>query len=421
MTGSESTRQSKSKGPSKSATGTLIVLGIILVLGLVFTVTGADPLGLFADVATPTPTRLAVPPTSTPSSPTAGAAASTDSPWYEVGFVTPIRMTNAKKLDYSINGLPPEIMRGSLAEKLIGYIDGAKKTIHIASFETDLNDVANALIRAHRRGVDVRWITDDEFGIEADEKEGHGQFAMLQKAGIKVIDDQRGGLMHNKFWIFDSEVLWTGSTNVTINGMFEQNNNVIVIKSPELAAIYEKQFEEMWGGEFGARAPSLVAEQSLVVNGTPIKVLFSPEDKPIQYILPYVQNARRNIRFMTFVMTQPDLGNAILERIQNGVTVEGVFEAVGSDSQYSEMMKLHCAGGKMRRDGNPGFLHHKVMVIDNRIVITGSLNFSDSANTRNNENVIIIDNREIAQLYLDEFLRNWREANDLDPERFKCP
>lgn len=420
MTGSKSTRQSK-KGKSKSATGTLIVLGAIIVLGLVFAVTGADPLGLFADVATPTPTRLAAPPTSTPSSPATGAASSTDSSWYEVGFVTPVRMTNAEKLDYSINGLPPEIMRGSLAEKLIGYIDGAKKTIHIASFETDLNDVANALIRAHQRGVDVRWITDDEFGIEADEKEGHGQFAMLQKAGIEVIDDQRGGLMHNKFWIFDSETVWTGSTNVTINGMFEQNNNVIVIKSPELAAIYEKQFEEMWGGEFGARAPSFVEEQSLVINGTPIQVLFSPEDKPIQYIIPYAQNARRNIRFMTFVMTQPDLGNAILERIQNGVTVEGVFEAVGSDSQHSEMMKLHCAGGKMRRDGNPGFLHHKVMVIDNRIVITGSLNFSDSANTRNNENVIIIDNREIAQLYLDEFLRNWREANDLDSERFKCP
>jgi phosphatidylserine/phosphatidylglycerophosphate/cardiolipin synthase-like enzyme len=75
----------------------------------------------------------------------------------------------------------------------------------------------------------------------------------------------------------------------------------------------------------------------------------------------------------------------------------------------------------MRRDGNPGFLHHKVIIIDNRIVITGSFNFSDSANTRNNENVLIIDNADIAKLYLAEFQRIWQDGSDLDPDRFVCP
>lgn len=418
-----STRKKKAGSPQ----GTLIVLAIILLLGLVFAATGADPLGLFAEAPTPTQARPATqtpfrPATATPvGAPPSPGGTNDNNNWYELGFVNPLRLSEAEKLDYSANGLPADILAGSLAERLIFYIDSAQTSIHAAAFEIDLTDISNALIRAHKRGVDIRFITDDEFGTDIDDKPGHGQLAAMKKAGIEVIDDGRGGLMHNKFWVFDGEIVWTGSTNATINGMFEQNNNVIIIQSRELAAVYETQFEEMWGGEFGARAPSLVDEQKVVVNGTSIFVVFSPEDKPVEYIVPYLHNARRNIRFMAFSYTQPDMGNAMLERIQSGVTVEGVFEAVGSDSEFSEMMLLHCGGGKMRRDGNPGFLHHKVIIIDNRIVITGSFNFSDNANTRNNENVIIIDNADIAKRYLDEFQRVWKEASDLDPARFQCP
>lgn len=413
----------------------LILLALVLILGLIFVTTGADPLGLFTETATPTSTRTVtetlIPPTSTPLVPptstpvganlVTGALHATAADWYEVGFVNPISLSEAAKLEYGAKGLPADILAGSLAERLIFYIDSARTSIHVAAFEIDLTDIANALIRAHERGVDVRFITDDEFGIEADGKPGRGQLAALRSAGIEVKDDARGGLMHNKFWIFDGEVVWTGSTNATINGMFEQDNNVIVIRSPQLAAIYEKQFAEMWSGKFGASAPSLVSEQRIEVNGTPIVVLFAPEDNPVQYIVQYLQSARHSIRFMAFSYTQPDMGNAMLERIQSGVTVMGVFETVGSDGEFSEMVPLHCAGASVRRDGNPGFMHHKVIILDDRIVITGSLNFSDSANSRNNENVIIIDNAEIAKRYLAEFQRVWEKASDLDPARFPCP
>lgn len=419
MSRSTNKRQSK----SQSGLGTLIVLGALIVFGIIFASTGADPLGLFAvETITPGSAEVNVPPTTAPQTPSGqNDAPVAGSDWYEVGFVEPIRVRAAEEVEYGENGIPDEILEGSLAENLIQRIDQAEKSILIASFETDMIDIADALIRAHKRGVDVRWITDDEFGIESDEKPGHGQFAVMEKAGIEIIDDQRSGLMHNKFWIFDSQTVWTGSTNVTISGMFEQDNNVIVIESAELAAIYEKQFEEMWAGEFGARSPSDVEGQKLNVNGTPIEVLFSPEDKPIEHIVPYIQNARRNIRFLAFSYTHPDLGNAMVERMENGVTIHGVFEKVGSDTEYSEMLLLYCAGGNMRQDTNFAFLHHKVIIVDNRYVITGSLNFSDSANTKNNENVIIIDNREIASLYLQEFERIWKISEDLDADQYECP
>jgi phosphatidylserine/phosphatidylglycerophosphate/cardiolipin synthase-like enzyme len=414
----------------KSSTGTILVLVAVLILGLCYTFSGLDPLGLFSSTETATPGQVVVPSTRTPKpivtakpgttsvAPPTGTSGSAD--WWQVYFVAPTKITDKLSEDYSINGLPPEIMGGSITEKLIQHIDAAKTTIHIASFETDLNDVAKALIRAKERGVDVRWITDDESGILADKKPGRGQFSMLKKAGIKVIDDARGALMHDKFWIFDGQTVWTGSTNVTISGMFEQNNNVIVIESPELASIYEQQWADMWSGKFNSKSPSTVDQQKLTIDKTNIQILFSPEDKAISQIIPYIQGAKKSIRFMAFTYTQEQLGKAMLDAMENNVVVTGVFESTGSDSEFSQMTPLFCAKAPVRQDGNPAFLHHKVIIVDERFVITGSLNFTDNADQSNNENVIIIDNAAIAKLYTAEFQRVWAVAHDPEPGKLTC-
>jgi phosphatidylserine/phosphatidylglycerophosphate/cardiolipin synthase-like enzyme len=143
--------------------------------------------------------------------PTANASGT----WWEVYFTDPLNMND-----------PRELAELRIAGRLVEKINAAQTSIHIASFEFDLTPVAEALIAARQRGVDVRWVTDDEHGLEADEDPGHGQFAMLQEAGIEVRSDARSALMHNKFWIFDGQTVWTGSTNITQSGVFKQNNNV---------------------------------------------------------------------------------------------------------------------------------------------------------------------------------------------------
>ena len=317
--------------------------------------------------------------------------------------------------------IPAVDYQGSIAEKLVQHIDAAKASIHIASFETDLDDVAHALIRAKARGVDVRWITDDQFGTQADSKPGRGQFKLLKDAGVPVIDDGRGALMHDKFWIFDAQTVWTGSTNVTVSGMFEQNNNTIVVESPELAAIYERQFADMWAGHFNSKSPSTVDQQALTLDGTAILVLFSPEDKAINHLMPYVQAAQTSIDFLAFSYTQERLGAAMIERKNAGVDVRGVFETTGSTDASSQMPPLFCAHAPVRQDGNPAFMHDKVIIIDDHIVITGSLNFSDNADLQNDENVIVLDNAQLAELYTQEFQRVWAAGNDPDPAKMKCP
>jgi phosphatidylserine/phosphatidylglycerophosphate/cardiolipin synthase-like enzyme len=393
-----------------NSTATVAALVILIVLGVIYSLTGKDPGGLFnptQQAATVISVSTAVPSTAGPIVPTSINASG---PWWEVYFTDPSNINN------------PDDWQGSIEGRLIEKINAAQTSIHIVSFEFDLTPVAEALIAARQRGVDVRWVTDDENGLEADEEPGHGQFEMLQEAGIEVRSDTRSALMHNKFWIFDGQMVWTGSTNITENGIFKQDNNAIVIQSPELAAIYEAEFQEMWDGQFGPKSPSQIEQQTVVVNGSPIQVIFTSEDPALeQSIIPVVNSATKSIRFLAFSFTDYPLADAMIKRAQNGVDVAGVFEKVGSDTDSAELKTLYCAKVPVRRDGNGSFMHNKVIVVDERYVITGSLNFSTNAETSNDENVLIIDNPDIAKLYMQDFERVWTLAADPEPTKFNCP
>ena len=353
--------------------------------------------------ATHTPTFVA---TITPFQPNTTPQGS----WWQVYFTDPLTIKD------------PNNYSASVEQKLIDHINAARTSIHIASFEFDLAPVAEALIAAHNRGVDVLWVTDDEHGLIADTEPGHGQFAMLKNAGIEVRSDNRTALMHNKFWIFDGETLWTGSTNITKNGIFVQNNNAIVFSSPELAAIYEREFQEMWNGQFGPKSPSQLNEQSLVLNGTPIRVIFTSEDPALEsLIIPMVRSANSSIRFLAFSFTDFPLADAMIQRAKEGVSVAGVIDKTQSGGQGSELGTLFCAKIPVRQDGNPQFMHSKVIIIDDRYVITGSLNFSTSAEQSNDENVIIIDNPDIARLYVQDFDHVYSQGAAPDPAKVTCP
>ena len=127
-----------------------------------------------------------------------------------------------------------------------------------------------------------------------------------------------------------------------------------------------------------------------------------------------------NIRFMAFSFTDYPLAKAIIDRAAAGVDAAGVYEKVGSETEGSEMKTFFCARVPVRQDGNPRFLHDKIIILDNHIVISGSFNFSSNATDNNDENVIIIDNPDIASLYMQEFARLWSIATNLDPAKVAC-
>lgn len=301
----------------------------------------------------------------------------------------------------------PERIRKGLArpeELLIRYINSSSRSFDGAFYDISSIRIADALIRASKRGVKVRLVTD------SDNLSGEAIEAIIE-AGIPVADDNRSSLMHNKFAVIDDSIVYTGSTNATDNCAFKNNNNSLIISSPELALIYDAEFEEMFTQEiFGNRkegsplAP-LLNRYYVKIDDININAYFAPENNIEKIINGRINKAEKSIRFMAFSFTSDVIGETMIEKFKNGITVEGIFERRGAGSEYSEYTKMLIEGIPVIKDHNRHNMHHKVIIIDDRIVITGSFNFSKNANSRNDENIIIIDSPDVAAQYYAEFKR----------------
>jgi phosphatidylserine/phosphatidylglycerophosphate/cardiolipin synthase-like enzyme len=294
-----------------------------------------------------------------------------------------------------------------LLQAVIADIDAARKSVDLAAFDLDIPEVTDALIRAKQRGLAVRVIVDSENLETPEVSEETGR---LQSAGIPVHFDDREPFMHNKFIVVDEGVAWTGSWNVTSNDTFRNNNNMLRFSNDLIAADYTREFNQMFEGQFGTRKTSGTPHPRVQVGAANIEIYFSPEDGIAKHVVQRLQNATTNIRFMTFSYTADDIANAMIAKAKAGLVVQGVFERQNAAGTGSEYAKLKSGGVDVLHDGNCYILHHKVIIIDDRTVITGSYNFTGSAERDNDENLMIIDDPAIARSYLDEFNRTYAQA-----------
>jgi phosphatidylserine/phosphatidylglycerophosphate/cardiolipin synthase-like enzyme len=301
----------------------------------------------------------------------------------------------------------PATYVGGIDEILAARIDGVRRTLDIAAFEFNSPALTQAVIRARQRGVRVRMVTDSEHGLNG----SSSTIPQLIAAGINIVDDARSALMHNKFMILDGQVVWTGSWNYTINDTYRNNNNAIALRSQQAVANYQAEFDEMFvEGLFGSRSPAQTPNPFFVQDGVGIATFFAPEDDVISAIETTLVGAQQTIDFMAFSFTLDDMASIIINRGGAGVRVRGIFERTGSETQFSELRPLRCAGLDARQDGNPFVLHHKVFIVDGQFVLTGSFNFSASATRSNDENLLIINDPDLARLYAQEFERRWAES-----------
>jgi phosphatidylserine/phosphatidylglycerophosphate/cardiolipin synthase-like enzyme len=313
--------------------------------------------------------------------------------WYDLYFTDPAATAD---LDDPAGGIPDAIA-ASLAE--------AQNTIDVAVYEFDLRTLSEALAAAAQRGVSVRVVTDSDSLVEQ-------TFLDLLAANIPVVDDQRSALMHDKFVVIDGATVWTGSMNFTRNDAYRNNNNFIQIRSTRLAENYAAEFEEMFTRrEFGPTSTADTPRATLTINDTFVENYFAPDDGAALHIEDALKAARVSVHFMAFSFTRTDFADALIQRAQAGVTVQGVFEkrqiAAGGDAAWNA---LRGAGLDVRQDGNPFNLHSKVFVIDQQVVVTGSYNFSRNAEENNDENVLIVYNPQIAAAYFAEWQKVWTEA-----------
>jgi phosphatidylserine/phosphatidylglycerophosphate/cardiolipin synthase-like enzyme len=314
-------------------------------------------------------------------------------PWFELYFTDPANPVSSQGT-------------GGVDGPLVQAIDAARLSIDVAAYSLSLNSIRNALINAHDRGVNVRVVMESTNMEKSDPQK-------MVEAGIPIIGDNMDGLMHDKFMVIDRAEVWMGSMNFTDSGAYEDNNNLFRIHSTKMAENYTKEFEEMFKDDkFG---PNVVPETpfpNLTIDDTDVNTYFSLDDGVLNTLTPLLSSAEESIYFLAYSFTSNELGDIVRQKDEDGLDVKGVMDAEQVVSnQGTEYDIFKQADMSVRLDGNEGLMHHKVFVIDRKIVAFGSYNFSTSAEENNDENLIVVYSEPIAQEFIKEFYRVWSESS----------
>ena len=305
-----------------------------------------------------------------------------------------------------------------MEDALLGFINNADTSIDVALYGLNRQSIVDALIAAHNSGVTVRVVGDDDAATGS----YSSSYQALTGAGITIITDtSTSKIQHNKFFVFDEGTVWTGSTNLTDTGLTLNANNSIVITDTTLADIYKTEFEEMWAGDFHEDKSDNTAHL-LDYDGTRLESYFSPTDLVAFEVWDELAGVDDTIHFAMFFWTDDLLADQVVERLSAGVEVYGVWDALGAANPYSADETLCNAGARIKVEDFAGKVHHKFAVIDvagsDPVVILGSYNWTDSGAYDNDENTLVIHDRDLAEAYYAEWQTLW---SALGPETICNP
>jgi len=323
-------------------------------------------------------------------------------------------------------------------EKLIkSQIEKATHSIDITLWEfSQLDSVAVYLVQAKNRGVKIRFVYNS--------LPDSPQIDTLKAHGIRIVKRNFDTTfsMHNKFWIFDhrynsnasSQYLWTGSTNVTHTQFHTDRNNIIIIQDQSLCEVYTREFEEMWGSHtdepdtsrsrFGIEKKDNVAH-ILNVGGTRMEVYFAPTDSIADILVSlFTTKPVKSICFSMLKFVFPSIEAALHAGYQRGIQVVGVFDSsysIHKGSAFPRMKGENVAGAwqppaDVFIDTLPGLFHHKYSLINpdtiagEKIVTTGSFNWELPAQQNNDENMLVIWDTTLTNLYFQEFMARYKES-----------
>lgn len=349
------------------------------------------------------------------------------------------RFGNAKPSD--VGPAAYDWLSRGLLESLERFIAqaGAGDELHGAFFEFKNTRVYEALKAAKQRGTTIKILYDGDSQREANERE-------LADSGIKSLTKARtrsGNYAHNKFLLWRqggvSKEVWTGSTNLSENGVFGHSNNAHIIRDPEIAEHYETYWQVLLKDV--TKKPTATAAE--VISSVPpnpgteeTATVFSPRLSldALDWYAELAGGAERGL-FSTFAFgmnerfvrayDQPDevLRCALMEKKGNGrdyakqaAEIDRIRKHPNVTVAVGEHVKLNAFDRWLEEIESPvedrhvTYVHTKYMLIDplseNPTVIVGSANFSAASTDTNDENMLVIrGNTAVADVYLGEFMR----------------
>ena len=253
-------------------------------------------------------------------------------------------------------------------------------------------------------GVKVSIITDNDYIEEIG-------ITNLKISNVDIFSDLDRGTrydnyMHHKFCVVDSKILILGSANPTNNDFLKNNNNILKINSEYLSKNYENEFFEMRSSSFGVNKHSTLKYNNLTLNFENESYLISsymcPQDNCEREVIEILNKSTKSIDMAAFSFTNDAIENMLAEKSKSSVKVRVVVEKRSWNIQGSNANNL-SKEFFLINDTNKYTMHHKFFIVDNRWVITGSMNPTSAGVNYNDENILIIESEDIAKIYSEEF------------------
>jgi phosphatidylserine/phosphatidylglycerophosphate/cardiolipin synthase-like enzyme len=317
--------------------------------------------------------------------------------------------------------------------RLNAFIRAAKETLDFAVYDMRFSDplraqLVSALRERAEAGVQIRFCYDGDKPPQPNIVAGQdpappGTGAFVQSLGYPWRRVAGMKLMHSKFVLRDRQSIWTGSTNMTDDAFTLMENNIVDVDSSGLANYYAQDFEQLWEKENFDHTGKIHSEPvPLIFSNQPAeaRVMFSPGCglEIDSEIASRVRSAQRRVRICSLLINSgtliSELGNLLRTR---RVTVDGIYDRTQMAEVYCQwqavpqnrwkidaLKDIIARAGLVGKNSTPytptgrhDFMHNKVLVIDD-IVITGSYNFSRSAQF-NAENILFIESAPLAEAY----------------------
>jgi len=331
-----------------------------------------------------------------------------------------------------------------VASRIANFIGEAKSTIDIAIYDFRLRDEAAAIVgdglRAQaRKGVQVRIAYDHSADpgpdaipsaapshLESDQKPlGTDSFvrSLADIAQVKGVTGYRV-LMHNKYIVRDAAsadaAVFTGSSNYTNDSWGLQDNNLLCLRSQQLASYYARDFADLWSRGKIVDSTGSHDIGTVRLGDVAVTIAFTPGESAavLKEIVGAIAAARNRLYVASVVLSSGPILAALSEAIDRGLPLGGLYDGPQMDQVERQWKAANVGADKVntwqkvarhlaRKNSIPfdgqnqsqphNFMHNKLVVAD-QVVVTGSFNLSNHA-MGNAENVLLIRDAQFAELY----------------------
>ena len=156
--------------------------------------------------------------------------------------------------------------------------------------------------------------------------------------------------------------------------------------------------------------PAAMAGSPQTSFGLNTQVFFCHQDHCADKLIGKINMAKTSIDIAIYSFTLDEIADALIEAKNRGVKVRVLFDASQAAGKYSEDERLQENGIEIKRaEKASGIMHDKIAIFDSQTVATGSFNYSNNADKFNDENLVFLENEEIASKYSQEFSLLWNE------------